>query len=278
MLNLRVKEDGDGFLFLEEVGAGVRTKTQTLAVVVSSKTRVDVSSETFTLLFPLSVFSDSSGEKHEENMPLKAEEFQQPLEGLFRDGIPAPVLRAFAPLYQVVPFVAQAVQNARDCYFWRANPMRCLDQDVDVVVAYSQASEASFRLCPQQSATLLKCNLTEPARATFFCRDEEWEWRSCLMDKTGIHFRPYANVPMGSGWSNGGQTEDFHVEDRVYYSLNGMMQRKHIMNAVRERDLEIHRERKNWRDAAGTVQLGTPEAKALSSKTIAPTTLEMAKH
>ncbi len=209
---------------------------------------------------------------------VKVEEFAQPLEGIFRDGIPAPILRAFAPLYQIVPYTMQAVTNAKDCYFWRANPMRCLDQDLDVVVSYAQATEASFRLCPQQSATLLKCNLTEPARATFFCRDEEWEWRSCLMDKTGIHFRPYANAPMNSGWSNGGQTEDFHVEDRQFMAYNGMLQRKAYVNAVRKRELEHNRERKNWRDAAGTVDLSAPQAKILGASTIAPATLEMTKH
>ncbi|EPY33852.1 hypothetical protein STCU_01914 [Strigomonas culicis] len=111
-----------------------------------------------------------------------------------------------------------------------------------------QASEASFRLCPQQSATLLKCHMTEPARAVFFCRDEEWEWRTCLMDQTGIRFFPYANAPTGAPWSNGGQTEDFHLEDRFFYENFSWWRRKAAMMAVRQRELEVQRDRVHWQD------------------------------
>jgi hypothetical protein len=208
---------------------------------------------------------------------VKYDEFSKPLEGIFRDGIPAPVLRAFAPLYQVLPHVQQAAQNAKDCYFWRGNLMRCLDQDMDCVIAYSQASEAAFRLCPQQSATLLKCLLTEPAHATFFCRDEEWEWRSCLMDKTGVHFRPYANVPMGAIFSNGGQTEDFHIEDRQLVALELVLQRQNTIQAMRHRELAATRERKNWLDDVGSVSLKMPAAKKFNSG-IAPAELDLTKH
>lgn len=174
------------------------------------------------------------------------EHFEQPLEGIFRDGIPAPVLRAFAPLYQAIPSLQDKVMTSRDCYYWRASPFKCLDEDVDTVTAYMQASESAFRLCPQQSATLLKCHMTEPSRAVYFCRDEEWEWRSCLMDQTGIRFWPYANAPIGAPWSNGGQTEDFHLEDRFYYETFSFWRRKQAMLALRRRELEIGAERKNW--------------------------------
>lgn len=176
------------------------------------------------------------------------EQFDAPLEGIFRDGIPAPVLRAFAPLYQALPSLQEKVAEARNCYYWRANPHRCSDQDVDVVSAYMKASEAAFRLCPQASATLLKCHMTEPARAVFFCRDEEWDWRSCLMDLTGIRFFPYANAPVGAPWSNGGQTEDFHLEDRFLLENMSWWRRKAGVMAVRERELEIQANRKKWRE------------------------------
>ncbi|KAH9589424.1 hypothetical protein LSM04_008830 [Trypanosoma melophagium] len=174
------------------------------------------------------------------------DQFKQPLEGIFRDGIPAPVLRAFAPLYQALPSLQEAVSASRDCYYWRANPLKCVDEDVQTVTAFMQASEASFRMCPQQSATLLKCHMTEPAKALFFCRDEEWEWRTCLMDQTGIRFWPYANAPVGAPWSNGGQTEDFHLEDRFFYENFSWWRRKAAMLAVRQRELEVQAQRKHW--------------------------------
>lgn len=174
------------------------------------------------------------------------DQFEQPLEHIFRDGIPAPVLRAFAPLYQAVPYVQQAVDAARDCYFWRSNPLKCVDQDVAVVTRFQQVSETSFRLCPQQSATLLKCHLTEPVTSLFFCRDEEWEWRSCLADKTGIRFAPYANAPSYAAFSNGGQTEDYHVEDRFYGENFSWWRRKAALTAVRERELMNAHHRENW--------------------------------
>lgn len=176
------------------------------------------------------------------------ENFEQPLEGIFRDGIPAPVLRALAPLYQAIPSLQQKVAESRNCYYWRPNILKCVDEDVATVTAFMQASEASFRLCPQQSATLLKCHMTEPARAIYFCRDEEWEWRSCLMDQTGVRFWPYANAPIGAPWSNGGQTEDFHVEDRFMFDNMGWWRRKATVLAVRRRELEIQSERKHWKD------------------------------
>ncbi|CBH16461.1 uncharacterized protein TEOVI_000511200 [Trypanosoma equiperdum] len=176
------------------------------------------------------------------------DQFTKPLEGIFRDGIPAPVLRAFAPLYQALPSLQDAVSASRDCYYWRANPLKCVEEDVQTVTSFMQASEASFRLCPQQSATLLKCHMTEPARALFFCRDEEWEWRTCLMDQTGIRFWPYANAPIGAPWSNGGQTEDFHLEDRFFYENFSWWRRKAAMLAVRRRELEVQTQRKHWLD------------------------------
>lgn len=176
------------------------------------------------------------------------EQFDAPLEGIFRDGIPAPVLRAFAPLYQAIPSLQDKVSQARNCYYWRANPHKCADEDVAVVKGFMQASEASFRLCPQASATLLKCHMTEPARAVFFCRDEEWDWRSCLMDLTGIRFFPYANAPIGAPWSNGGQTEDFHLEDRFLLENMSWWRRKAGVLAIRERELEIQANRRKWRE------------------------------
>ncbi len=176
------------------------------------------------------------------------EHYEQPLEGLFRDGIPGPVLRAFAPMYQALPSVQEAVQASRDCLFWRSNPLKCIDEDVSTVTRFMQASEASFRLCPQESASLLKCHATEPARALFFCRDEEWEWRSCLMDKTGIRFWPYANAPRLARWSNGGQTEEFHMENRHYYTRWAFWNRKSAAQAFREREMELLQQRMNWRD------------------------------
>lgn len=171
------------------------------------------------------------------------EQFDVPLEGIFRDGIPAPVLRAFAPMYQALPSLQRHVEEARNCYYWRANPHRCSDQDVKVVEGFMKASETAFRLCPQQSATLLKCHMTEPSRAVYFCRDEEWEWRSCLTDQTGIRFFPYANAPVGAPYSNGGQTEDFHLEDRFLLENMCWWRKKAGMLAVKERELEIMRER-----------------------------------
>lgn len=175
------------------------------------------------------------------------ENFEQPLEGIFRDGIPAPVLRALAPLYQALPNLQSRVEDSRDCYYWRANPFKCLDQDVATITAFMQASEASFRLCPQQSATLLKCHMTEPARAVYFCRDEEWEWRGCLMDQTGVRFWPYANAPIGAPWPSGGQTEDFHLEDRFIYENFSWWRRKASLLAIRRRELEMVAQRKHWR-------------------------------
>jgi hypothetical protein len=172
--------------------------------------------------------------------------FEQPIEGVFRDGIPGPVLRAFAPLYQALPALNMANNSSRDCYFWRANPLKCVDEDVKTVTMYVQASEASFRLCPQESASLLKCHQTEPSRALFFCRDEEWEWRTCLMDKTGVRFWPYANAPRQARWSNGGQTEDFHMEDRHYYTNFSFWKRKAASMAMREREMEVVQHRRNW--------------------------------
>ncbi|RNF11253.1 hypothetical protein TraAM80_01041 [Trypanosoma rangeli] len=96
------------------------------------------------------------------------DQFKQALEGIFRDSIPAPVLRAFAPLYQALLSLQDAVTSSRNCYYWRANPLKCVEEDVQTVTSFMQASEASSRLCPQQSATLLKCHMTEPARALFF--------------------------------------------------------------------------------------------------------------
>ncbi|EPY39823.1 hypothetical protein AGDE_04105 [Angomonas deanei] len=174
------------------------------------------------------------------------DQFEKPLEGIFRDGIPAPVLRAFAPLYQAIPSLQKKVEASRDCYYWRAMPFRCLDEDIDTTTGYMQASEASFRLCPQQSATLLKCHMTEPARAVFFCRDEEWEWRTCLMDQTGIRFFPYANTPVGASWSNGGQTEDFHLEDRFFYLDQAGWRRQAAVMAIRQRELLLAKERRHY--------------------------------
>lgn len=174
------------------------------------------------------------------------EEYEKPLEGIFRDGIPAPVLRAFAPLYQALNSLQDKINDSRDCYYWRANPVKCLDEDVTTVTGFMQASEASFRLCPQQSATLLKCHMTEPARAVYFCRDEEWDWRTCLMDQTGIRFWPYANAPSGAPWSNGGQTEDFHLEDRFFFENFAWWRRRAAMMALRERELIMLSERKHW--------------------------------
>lgn len=202
------------------------------------------------------------------------DEFVKPLEGIFRDGIPAPVLRALAPLYQAIPSLQNKVEYARDCYYWRANPMKCLEQDEEVVGAFMQASEASFRLCPQQSSTLLKCHMTEPAKAIFYCRDEEWEWRSCLMDKTGIRFWPYANAPVGSAWSNGGQTEDFHLEDRYFYENFSWWRRKSAMLALRSREIEIASERKHWMQGGtgSTTSIQFPEP------TLAPVGINMLKN
>lgn len=177
------------------------------------------------------------------------ENFEQPLEGLFRDGIPGPVLRAFSPLYQAVPFLQNNVTGSRDCYFWRANPLKCIDEDIKTVTSFMQVSEAAFRLCPQESANLLKCHATEPARALFFCRDEEWEWRTCLMDKTGVRFWPYANAPRQARWSNGGQTEDFHMEDRHHYTKWAFWNRKAAAAAFREREIEQIQARVNWRES-----------------------------
>lgn len=201
------------------------------------------------------------------------QEFEQPLEGIFRDGIPAPVLRALAPLYQALPNLQKKVESARDCYYWRANPAKCLEQDVEVVTGFMQASEASFRLCPQQSSTLLKCHMTEPVRALYFCRDEEWEWRSCLMDKTGARFWPYANAPVGAPWSNGGQTEDFHLEDRFFYENFSWWRRKAAMLSIRHRELEIQAQRKHWMDAkTDTTNFSFPEP------TLAPAGFNMMKN
>eukprot|EP00759_Apiculatamorpha_spiralis_P048228 PhF_6_TR43541/c0_g1_i1/m.66847 len=176
--------------------------------------------------------------------PKGLEHFNQPLEGLFRDGIPATVLRSLAPLYQAIPRVQEAVATSRDCYFWRSSPLKCVDEDIATVTAFMQASETSFRLCPQQSATLLKCHGTEPGHAFFFCRDEEWEWRSCLMERTGVRFYPYANAPRSSTFSNGGQTEDFHLEDRHYYTNFAFWKRKQSLASVRERELEMIRRKR----------------------------------
>ncbi|KAG8348500.1 hypothetical protein ERJ75_000933900 [Trypanosoma vivax] len=204
------------------------------------------------------------------------DQFTRPLEGIFRDGIPAPVLRAFAPLYQALPSLQDAVSASRDCYYWRANPLKCVEEDVQTVTAFMQASEASFRLCPQQSATLLKCHMTEPARALFFCRDEEWEWRTCLMDQTGLRFWPYANAPIGAPWSNGGQTEDFHLEDRFFYENFSWWRRKAAMLAVRRRELEVQAQRKHWveeqRQGSGGVE---KQSLAPPKPTLAPVGLRM---
>lgn len=189
------------------------------------------------------------------------EHFEQPLEGLFRDGIPATVLRAFAPLYQALPGIQTAAQSSRDCYYWRANPLKCVDEDVKTVTTFMQASEASFRLCPQESANMLKCHSTEPVRALFFCRDEEWEWRSCLMDKTGVRFWPYANNPRYARFSNGGQTEDFHIEDRHYYTNFSLHKRKISTQALRDREMEVVQFRRNWRaDGTDATDLAHPKA------------------
>lgn len=191
------------------------------------------------------------------------EAFSQPLEGIFRDGIPGPILRAFAPMYQAIPALQEKANSSRDCYFWRSSPLKCVDEDVAVVTTYMQASEASFRMCPQQSANLLKCHSTEPAKALFFCRDEEWEWRSCLMDKTGIRFWPYTNAPRGARWSNGGQTEHFHIEDRHYYANFSMWKRKVASQALKTRELEIIQHRKNWAaDGKDLSDINHPRAEA----------------
>ena len=189
---------------------------------------------------------------HSNNPGLAA--FNEPLEGLFRDGIPSSVLRAFAPLYQALPAVTNASHASRDCYFWRSNPLKCVDEDISTVTAYMKASEAAFRLCPQQSASLLKCHLTEPGHPLFFCRDEEWEWRACLMDRTGVRFFPYANTPRFTTMSNGGQTEDFHLEDRHYYTNFAFWKRKNSIAAVRERELEIMRRK---RESAQSTERGS---------------------
>lgn len=201
------------------------------------------------------------------------QEFEKPLEGIFRDGIPAPLLRALAPLYQALPALQTKVEHARDCYYWRANPIKCVEQDVEVVTGFMQASEASFRLCPQQSSTLLKCHMTEPAKALFFCRDEEWEWRSCLMDKTGVRFWPYANAPVGASWSNGGQTEDFHLEDRFFYENFSWWRRKAAMLAIRHRELEVQTQRKHWlENGKSDASMKYPEP------TLAPAGINMMKN
>ena len=201
------------------------------------------------------------------------DQFEKPLEGIFRDGIPAPVLRSLSPLYQALPSLQKLIENARDCYYWRANPMKCLDQDVSLVTGYMQASEASFRLCPQQSSTLLKCHMTEPTKALYFCRDEEWEWRTCLMDKTGIKFFPYANAPVGASWSNGGQTEDFHLEDRFFYENFSWWRRKAAMLAIRQRELEVQHQRKHWNEG------GTDSTSLVPPKpTLAPVGINMMKN
>ncbi|RNF25790.1 uncharacterized protein Tco025E_02001 [Trypanosoma conorhini] len=204
------------------------------------------------------------------------DQFKQPLEGIFRDGIPAPVLRAFAPLYQALPSLQDAVTSSRNCYYWRANPLKCVEEDVQTVTSFMQASEASFRLCPQQSATLLKCHMTEPARALFFCRDEEWEWRTCLMDQTGIRFWPYANAPVGAPWSNGGQTEDFHLEDRFFYENFSWWRRKAAMLAVRRRELEVQAQRKYWLDEKKQSEQGDEKQSLVPPKpTLAPVGIRM---
>jgi len=190
--------------------------------------------------------------------------FNQPLEGIFRDGIPAPVLRAFAPLYQGLPRVQNAVANYRDCHYWRANRFKCLDEDVAVMTVFTQVSEGAFRLCPQQCATLLKCTLTEPSRSLFFCRDEEWEWRSCLTDKAGVTFRPYANAPLGAPFSNGGQTEDFHVEERCLIESMHISRRNHLVNAIRKHELDAVKDRKKWLDTYGGVDFHYPDAKPMA--------------
>lgn len=201
------------------------------------------------------------------------DQFERPLEGIFRDGIPAPVLRALAPLYQALPSLQKLIENARDCYYWRANPMKCLDQDVALVTGYMQASEASFRLCPQQSSTLLKCHMTEPTKALYFCRDEEWEWRTCLMDKTGVKFFPYANAPVGASWSNGGQTEDFHLEDRFFYENFSWWRRKAAMLAIRQREIEVQHQRKHWNEGGSdSTSLAPPKP------TLAPAGINMMKN
>eukprot|EP00796_Vickermania_ingenoplastis_P013477 gene13477-9285_t len=205
------------------------------------------------------------------------DQFEAPLEGIFRDGIPAPVLRAFAPLYQALPSLQEKIAAARNCYYWRANPHKCSDEDVDVVSGYMKASEASFRLCPQASATLLKCHMTEPARAVFFCRDEEYEWRSCLMDSTGIRFFPYANAPVGASFSNGGQSEDFHLEDRFLLENMSWWRRKAGVMAVRQRELEVMKEREKARSLAlkdlpaGASSSTVEKVMAYPKPTLAPT-------
>lgn len=182
-------------------------------------------------------------------MAMHYEHFEQPLEGIFRDGIPAPVLRAFAPLLQAVPNVNRATMASSKCWWWKGNPVKCVDEDVNLVSAYMQTCEGSFRLCPQQSATLLKCHQTEPAKAMWWCREEEWEWRTCLTDKTGIKFWPYSNAPRGAPWSNGGQTEDFHLEDRTHFieGSTDWMQRQHLAT-MRAKQLEEQATRKTWND------------------------------
>jgi len=199
------------------------------------------------------------------------EHYEQPIEGLFRDGIPGPVLRAFAPLYQALPSVQKAVEASRDCYFWRSNPLKCVDEDVQTVTKFMQASESSFRLCPQESASLLKCHQTEPARAVFFCRDEEWEWRACLMDKTGVRFWPYANAPRQARFSNGGQTEDFHMEDRNFYTNFSFWKRKAASMALREREMDVVRHRRYWKEGGGDASnLDMPGPKTLRPVNLPP--------
>lgn len=192
------------------------------------------------------------------------EQFEQPLEGIFRDGVPNCVLRAFAPLYQALANISEASQASRDCYFWRGNPLKCVDEDIRTVTAFMQASEGAFRLCPQQSASLLKCHQTEPCRAMFFCRDEEWEWRTCLMEKAGVRFWPYANKPNRAKFSNGGQTENFHLEDRHFFTYFSFWQRKEILASMRARELETIQQRRNWKpDGGDATDYRRPKSSAL---------------
>ena len=207
------------------------------------------------------------------------EKFEQPLEDIFRDGIPQPVLRAFGPLFASLPGVQKAILQARACYSRQSDVARCVDYDTNLVTKYMQASEASFRMCPQQSSTLLKCIATEVGKAYFFCRDEEREWRTCLSDQTGLHWIPYANAPRGAPWSNGGQTEDFGEAEAQVLFIQHLWHRNAVDAGMRRRELEAGRERRKWLESKGggdphdSTTLQRPQA----MPTIAPPGLSLSK-
>ena len=120
-------------------------------------------------------------------MDENGDRFSPTLADSFRSGLPSAILHAFAPLYDSIPHIQRLVEAAQDCAFWFSDPTYCREKDAAVVNVFMQATEESFRVCPQESKELARCYESKGNKSLELCTHARHSWMKCLYDKANIN-------------------------------------------------------------------------------------------